>query len=490
MVGRCRLLWLSLLIASCNPDAGDVLLPARDSDPINFESWTLVARLVHITDTHVVDEESPARFAQGHLFTESAWRPHESYSTQLLDGIIRTANRIHVSGRTIDFLVHTGDTCDNAQSNELAWMIGVLEGETIDPLTGPDDRLIEDRPEPEMDPHADFVAQGLYQADRHGDLPSIPWYVVFGNHDTFSIGLFPIVESPEGGRTALLPLACRPGTVLPVVFDPSGAVVYGKVTPANPGPPVLFQFPSYVEPNAARAYFSKPEFIQAMSQSASEPVGHGFGDAVSGSRWYSVSPVPGLRLIGLDTADVVGAVPGMWYPDGSISAEQLAFLRAQLDAAADMGEIVIVASHHPSSALRGEYGSAVVAAQLRELLDDYPNLVLHICGHHHRNRVMDRAGYVEIETCSTLDLPQEGRLMEIWRDDADGSIAVAYEMFSHINDRLPVLGDDPLRGLREVAQTIALGDKGAAARQSRLDPSGADPRGEPADREGVFISHP
>jgi 3',5'-cyclic AMP phosphodiesterase CpdA len=471
--------------SGCDAERG-LLLPARDSDRPDTAGLTLVARLVHLTDTHIVDEESPARFAGAHQITPSAWRPYESYSTQLFDGIIRTVNRVHASGRTIDFLIHTGDACDNAQSNELAWLIGVLDGAAIDPRSGPDDRPADMRPEPALDPHAPFTAQGLYRADHHGDWPSIPWYALFGNHDVYAIGVFPIFESPDGHRTAPLPLGFRPGLVLPVRLDPVGSAAYGNVTPGDPGPPCLFETPRYVEPNPQRAFFSKRELVRSLSGTVTEPSGHGFFDAESARSWYSVRPLAGVRLIGLDTTDRSGHAPGCPYSEGALSREQLEFLRQELDSASQHGELAIVASHHPTPALLRASGSQVLPAELRDLLGACRAVVLHLAGHRHRNRVTDRGTYLEIETCSTLDLPQEGRLIEIWRN-ADGGIVITYEMFSHIDDTLPDLGDDPLRALRETARSIALGDQQAADRQKRYDPSGQDPCGTADDRQGMVI---
>ena len=146
-------------------------------------------------------------------------------------------------------------------------------------------------------------------------------------------------------------------------------------------------------------------------------------------------------------------------------------------------ETVIVASHHPSPSLLPARGSEVAGDEFRALLNAYPNVALHLAGHKHRNRVTDCGGYLEIETCSTLDLPQEGRLIEIWRDEVGGELVISYEMFSHLDDTWPALGDDPRRELREDARAIARGDKTANARQKRFDPSGADPTGEPSDRQ-------
>ncbi|MCK4342795.1 MAG: metallophosphoesterase [Phycisphaerae bacterium] len=480
----CRLGIVTLL--GCNGEEG-LLLPPRESEAEQPNGLTLLTRLVHVTDTHIVDEESPARFAGAHVITRSAWRPYESYSTQLLDGIIRTVNRIHAAGRTIDFLLHTGDACDNVQSNELAWFLGVMDGAVIDPRSGPDERAADARPVPALDPHTPFPAQGLYQRGRHGERALIPWYFVPGNHDEHSLGVFPICESPDGQRTVPLPLDGRPGLVLPVRLDPSASFAYGNVTPAEPGPPCLFVPPRAVEPNPERAFFSRPELIRALFTTTTEPAGHGFEQLEGGPSWYSARPVPGVRLIGLDTTDAAIELPGGIYFEGALSRSQLTFLQTELEAARELDEIVIVATHHPSAAFMPLLGSAAGPVEFRDLLRSYPNVVLHLAGHRHRNRVTDRLGYLEIETCSTLDLPQEGRLIELWRNAADGNVVVAYEMFSHLDDALPALGNDPLRALREEARSIARADKNATARQKRFDPSGEDPAGTPRDRDGVLL---
>lgn len=467
-------------IPSCESDIA-TLLPSRVA-PAPGDGFTLIARIAHISDFQIVDEESPARFPGGQVVTRSAWRPYEAYSTQLADGIIRAANRIHAAGRPIDFVVQTGDACDNAQWNELEWVLGVFDGSVIDPLTGPDERPIDARPAATLDPHATFTAQGLYRAGVHGGQSSIPWYGVFGNHDCRSIGVFPFFDIQFVGRVAPLPLQPRPGVVLPVVLNPLGVLAYGNVTPAEPGPPRLFETPRYLPANPDRAFYTKRDYIAAMFRTVTGPPGHGFDDPEMGPSYYSVSPLPGLRLIGLDSCDPVHLFPTYIYVGGAMTPGQLDFLRRELDGARDRGELVIVATHHPSSSLSELMGSAVTGSGLRALLNKYPNVIIHFAGHTHRNRVTDRGGYLEIETCSTLDLPQEGRLIEIYREDATGDVVISYEMFSHLDDDLPALGDDPLRGLRSAARDIALADRGAGARRKLYDPSGADPRGRAGDR--------
>ena len=474
-----------LLPGGCSPEA-DALLPNRQRPAGDTEGQTLLARFVHVSDTHVVDTLSPARFAGAQMFTRSAWRPYEAYSMQIVDGIVRAVNRMHAGGRTIDFVLHTGDACDNAQTNELAWLLTLLDGGIVNPLSGPDDRAVDLRPPLDHDPYAVFAAQGLYRAGRDGDADSIPWYAVFGNHDVYAIGVLPIFEDHAGHRTAPLPLDTRRGLLLPVRLDPVGSAANGRVTPAYPGPPDLFSAPAYVAPNPRRAYFDQREYVAALRATRSGPRGHGFSD-VDGPTWYSVSPVPGVRLIGLDTTDRASQAPGYFYQDGALSRAQLEFLRAELEGATQRGETVIVASHHPSATLLPVVGSEVTPDELREVLNAYPAVVVHQAGHSHRNRVTDRGGYVEIETCSTLDPPQEARVVELWRDDADGGITVAYDVFSHLDETWPPLGADPLRALRAWAHKIAQDDKEAAARQRVHDPSGESPWGTEADRNGRVV---
>ncbi|MBI4579943.1 MAG: metallophosphoesterase [Planctomycetes bacterium] len=466
--------------SSCQPDNAPVL-PEGDRALPDEAGLVLVARIVHITDTHMVDEESPARFAGAHDLVTAAYRPWENSSPQILDGIVRTVNRVHASGRLVDFLVHTGDGCDNVQGNELTWLITVMDGGAVNPLSGPDDRPPETRPEPPLDPHAAFQAQGLYQQGLSGDLPSIPWYAVMGNHDTYAIGVFPIVTLLDGRRAGLLPLRSRPGVLLPRVLDPLSPWAHGRITPAMPGPPELFELPVYVPVVPERAYFDRSRYIQACWTSRTGPPGHGFASP-DGPPYYSVSPKPGVRLIALYMSEQPRPVAAIPNHEGCISVEQLDWLRGELEAAAVRDELVIVASHHPSSSIEAAYGSAASPDSFRELLNSYPNVILHLAGHRHRNHVTDRGGYLEIETCSTIDWPQEGRIVEVWRSDADGSIFIAYEMFSHVDDRWPPLGDDPLRGLREQALDLARHDAAAPARVAN---DATEPIPPPAERVGA-----
>jgi 3',5'-cyclic AMP phosphodiesterase CpdA len=480
----CRL--GALAIAGCARDTG-LLLPAGLSPDPPPDDAQLLARFAHITDTHLVDEQSPARFPGAHQITEAAWRPYEAYAPQILDGILRTINRLHAAGQQVDFVVHTGDACDNAQANELNWLLQVFDGRTVDPLSGPDDRLPEDRPPATLDPHAPFIPQGLYRNGVHGDQPTIPWFLTIGNHDVHALGVFPTFPSAAGHQTAPLPLPNRPGILLPNELDPLGDESHTHITPAHPGPPALLAFPQPVQPNPQRAFLQRSEYAQQLAQADTPPPGHDPNTVPPA--FYTASPTPGLRLVGLDTTDIRDPLPAGLYVEGAISREQLDRLDQALSDATSHGERAIILSHHPSAALSTRAGSHTTPQALRRSLNDRPAVVLHLCGHRHRHRVHDRGGYLEIETCSTLDLPQEARLVELWRSP-DGDIAIRYRTISHLTDELPPFDEDPLRPLREAARAVAIADSKQPRRHLRPYPTPAVAAGQPADRAGTRVIAP
>ena len=458
------LLWgasVAVCCTGCGTGVPTLVLPGEITDPVDTERFELIARFVHLSDTHLVDEQSPGRLAEFAELSGSAWRPQEAYSTQLLDGMIRTVNKLHVARMRIDFLIHTGDATDNAQLNELKWFVSVLDGGLINPLTGPDDRDPSQVPDPLLDPHHSFVAQGLYRNGVHGPAPTIPWYSVLGNHDQFALGVFPIVTDVFGQRTSPLPLRNRIGLFFPVRLDPAGSEVWGPITPANPGPPPALNFPTFVPPNPERRYITDRDFVDAHLNSVGEPPGHGFSEQSPDQTWYSVSPAPGLRLIALNTGSPIFEMPTFVYSEGAISLRQLSFLRRELEMAQAHNEWVIVATHHPSDSLNPAYGTALAPRSFRQLLNEYPCVKLHLCGHTHRHETIDRGGYAEIVTGSIIDAPQQARVVELWRAKVGEGIELRYRMITHLEEIAPPdesqrdLFADPLLPMRRRAAELA-----------------------------------
>jgi len=465
-------------------------LPGDAPFTLDADQFTLLVRLAHVSDTHIVDEESPGRLAEFDGLVSSAWRPQEAYAAQVLDGIIRAVNRYHQDIAPVDLLLHTGDAVDNAQKNELRWVIQVMEGQWVDPRSGPDDRDPGAVPDPLLDPHQPFQAEGLYTQGRHGSGPTIAWYAAVGNHDVYASGNFPIIEIRPGQLASPLPLWVRPGLLLPVLLIPDGEWTNAFVSPANPGPPPLLHMPVRVQPNPDRAFCTRRDILEAHFASSVGPPGHGFDSPGGGRTWYSRAVAAGVRLIVLDTTDVCLPIPTLPYPEGAIGEAQLGWFRAELSAAAARGEWVIVASHHPSESLHELWGSAISGEAFRAVLNEHENVVLHLAGHTHINRVFDRGGYVEIVTGSTLDYPQTGRIIELRLRNGTGELMVNYLTVSH-RDVM-----DSLSGLREVAYALAVADAGVAAqkvaektRQTCPTRDGARQwlDGAPADRTGCVV---
>src|SRR5438876_11059773 len=153
----------------------------------------------HFSDFRIVDEESPLRSewveACRPAVTTDAFRPQESLSLQAATAMIAQANRIdrsEVTGRPVDFAVHTGNAADNAQFNELRWFLDLMDGKEVDPDSGkPGYEGLQATSPAEAYGHLLQDAQ-----ERFSPQPlRYPWYAVVGNRDLPSQGNFPPDEA-------------------------------------------------------------------------------------------------------------------------------------------------------------------------------------------------------------------------------------------------------------------------------------------------------
>src|SRR5438094_6891915 len=348
----------------------------------------------HFSDFRIVDEESPLRSewveACRPAVTTDAFRPQESLSLQAATAMIAQANRIDrsgVTGRPVDFALHTGNAADNAQFNELRWFIDLMDGKEVDPDSGkPGYEGLQASSPAEAYDHLLQDAQERFspQALRY------PWYAVVGNRDLLSQGNFPPDEAARAIAVGSVKVTSVGKTVLDEVCrDPQRL--------AAPGPRVFLKDPDMTRESVGadgdRRPLSLQEWIGEDFNTAVSPgpPGHGFTEVnrKDGTAYYTIDSGP-VALIVLDTANPGG------FAAGSLDADQFAWLEEQLKArsrsyidrngravtSSKRNQLIVVASHHTCAAMNNPFpglkpqSERFRGPQFEELLHRFPNVVL------------------------------------------------------------------------------------------------------------------
>ena len=321
-----------------------------------------LASIVHLTDLHLIDAQSTSRVEfldryadppTGSIPFGAAFRAQETLTTQVGESMVRRINAIGagpVSGRPFDCAVSTGDNIDNQQQNETEWFFTLLDGgaldpnsggptyegvQTVDPLTMlPDPHYWHPELEgPTTDNYKQFWGFPAYPGLLAAAIAPftatglrIPWYSTYGNHDGLMQGNAP-------GNAALDLIATG---MVKVVGPPIGFSPGDFQTALSNGDPTAFPAviaaagtsARVVTADPARATISPAAWVQRHLDSPATPgpKGHGYTDAnVADETLYFTFPVaPGVLGISLDTVNRGG------YADGSVGAEQLAWLEARV----------------------------------------------------------------------------------------------------------------------------------------------------------------
>ena len=464
----------------------------------------VLLRLLHVTDTHVMDAGSPARADWVEVrATEKKWhpllhmaRPHDVLANW---GAAAFCAAIQASADAgTDAVIFTGDNTDNAQRNELDAFVALAGGGSFAfPYEGPQ-RSTWAQDERSNDP-VHHTTSGLWpfwtpdggRPDRfrseYGfplvngllDAASAPisspgvgmaWLAALGNHDVMRQGT--VFTTPEIERIAV---GAWRALGSPAGFDPVDplATYLDDPTAFSNGQP---RFDVRADPG--RRAVTSTESIRAL----------GTGGAVQGVRRVDdgtdfVHDTEHVRIIVLDTNHPSG------HYQGSVGLAQLAWLDDRLREAQDRP--VVVASHHGSVSLDNTYENPDptdrrLAADLEPVLLRYGNVVAWLAGHRHVHRIRPLAnpatglaGLWEITTSSTIDWPCQIRTVEIVVGD-DGSIGVHTEVLDHdaVDARVDVLD----------ATSLAAWHRGIALNSDRADGrSGRE--GTPSDRN-TYLARP
>lgn len=415
----------------------------------------------HITDLHVTDVESPARFE----FVNREWedprfrelltmqRPQEALNVRAIEAMVRTLNAIDkapVTGAPLQFVAMTGDAIDNTQRNELSNFLALLDGGTVRPDSGgpgyegvqetgwPDDICWKSGGPPEGDvfqrelgfPHVPGLLERAVEPFQAAPL-RLPWIGCYGNHEEVCQGVGLVTPALAKAMTgSRKPLAMPPGLDRDKVLETF--VQHPERFMTGPSRDVTA--------DSTRRPISRGEFVESHVASG----GHGFSqqNRVDGTAYY-VHDTPAVRFITLDTVCPEGGA------EGRIDAPQLYWLERRLEeahssfrsrdrstvATPHRDRLVVVLSHHGYDTLANPRAERR-ADELLELLLRFGNVVLWMNGHIHANRITPRhgergeRGFWEVTTSSMVDWPCQARVVELF-DAGGGLLGIGCTMVDH-----------------------------------------------------------
>jgi len=436
--------------------------PVIGDEPLNAQ---VLAAFIHLSDIHICDAASPARLEFLDRIADpdnplsqfvpyiGTYRAQEFLTTQVLEAMVTASNEIQfgpLTGAVIDAVVITGDVTDNAQSNELNWYKGILDGGLVVPKSGDPGRS-----EASHSSNVDLYDEHYYHpdgpptgmpADRPHVLHNLPhfkgvleaserefvakglthkWFAVHGNHDALLQGTAaptPELDALVQGTAKLT--ALKNMAVLADVFTG-----FGEVGPAvYPG---LDQLETHdVTADPRRALVNMHDWVNVHTNCGHD---HGLDAGEPQTSYWYRDVSPSVRLIALDTVNRFGG----WQ--GCIHREQFDWLSHILDESKD--KYVVLTSHHPLENLFNGYvpegeGAPALEEEVAQLIEQHTNVILWFAGHVHDHKISRRMsgdgphGFWEIRTGSHIDWPQQSRVIEIVKSN-NGKIAIGTVIFDH-----------------------------------------------------------
>ncbi|HKC20355.1 MAG TPA: hypothetical protein VKE27_12090, partial [Candidatus Dormibacteraeota bacterium] len=383
--------------------------------PAGFEVREPIACIAHMTDLHVTDAQSPARFEFLNRFGDDArfrelltmQRPQETLNTHAVAAMVRAVNGVDcgpVTGRPVDLVAVTGDLIDNTQRNELTNALALLDGGMVHPDSG--------APGYDGVQRVDWPGDIFWKPD--GPVDGDPFQQAFGFPRRS--GLLDEAVKPFASEGLRSPwLRCQGNHEY--VCQGVGLVTSG-LAEAMVGARKAIGIPAGVDPDTAVAVFTEhPEwFLNGESRVvAADPDRRPIRRDELLPEPYYVHDTDRVRFITLDTVRYSGGA------GGRVDAVQLGWLRDRLGEAGD--RYVVVLSHHGSAKI--DNGAALV-----EVLARSRRVLVWLNGHIHRNLVTQHQGFWEVTTASLVDWPCQARLVEVF-ETTERRVAIATTMLDH-----------------------------------------------------------
>lgn len=415
-----------------------------------------LAAFAQMTDLHIVDDQSPGRIEFMDRYadagaphfasypTDSAYRPHEFLSTQVVDAMCQAIAGIAKgpwTGTPLQFTIVTGDAVDNCQHNENRWYIDLLDGgQTIVPNSGRSD-LDQSIPSgnvisPATDngyyypsygslsgneftgnnglgfpivPGLLKVSTGTSAARRpfvsHG--LGTPWYAAYGNHDGMWQGNQPLDSNLLDTKPFTVSSNKIVGTtvILPDLYpDLSSFREYEGLTNPSTVP---------VAPDPNRRMLSRKAFVEDHFNTAGLPVGHGFQGVGIDKAYYAIpfASTDLIRYITLDSTNTLTNGEGSGDAGGSLDDTQYEWLKQELIANSrtyidDNGRsftrtgvtdmMYVLFCHHTlrtmnnldDGTILGDGDKRWSGDEVEALLLRFPNVIAMVNGHTHANKII------------------------------------------------------------------------------------------------------